>query len=264
MADNIGESIATFDQVLARLREEHAKLRDELIPQVAALPNTPLLPPVLIPVVRAAVRRAHETLHEIEDRVGQLLKEVTVFRLYTAAREWAQLSIALSSIGGDLRWENRPVPTRWRGQAAEAYATVVEGQVAAVNQLRSAAQAIAYGLHWLAMSVLVFYVALLAFLMTLGAIIVGAFLTFASGTMVTPAVLAALAVAIPAMATQLGVLLTAAAENYARARTFLQDMRAKALDMSTFPNGNWPNPDPARYNDATVRDGDPSDWTVVG
>jgi uncharacterized protein YukE len=266
MADDIREFVDTYENLLARNREQHAKLRDELIPKVAALATLPLLPvPGLRPVVQDTLRQALQDLHDIEARVERFLESgPVVLRLYINAQDWVLVSTRLSSVVGDLRPENRPVLTRWRGRAAEAYEQVVAGQVDAAGQLRAAAQAIGFALHWLAMSVLACYVALLALLIELCAIIVGAFLAYAGGPPGILAALATLGTAIPAIAIQVGTLAVMVTECYARARTFLQDMRAKALDMSTFPNGNWPNPDPARYNDATVHDGDPSDWTVVG
>jgi hypothetical protein len=260
MADNIRDFIDSYEIVLARLQAYHTKLRDEIIPKVAELPGR-----LRLPGLRP---EPFQRLYEIEKRIGLFVASgMVVVRLYINGQDWVRVSTTLGSVVGDLRPENRAVPTRWRGQAADVYEqVVVPGQVAAAGQLQAAAQAVAFALHWLAMSVFTFYVALLAFVIELCAILVGAILTAESGVGVValPGVLAGLAVAIPTMAAQLGALIVTVVECYARARTFFQDMRTKALDMSTFPNGNWPNLDPARYNDATVRDGDPSGWTVVG
>ncbi|MBX6750242.1 MAG: hypothetical protein IRY85_11335 [Micromonosporaceae bacterium] len=249
-----------------KVREQHAKLRDELIPQVASLATMPidLLPvPGMKPLIEDTIRRAVQSLQDVVARADVfLMSGVVVIRLYVNGRDWVLVNTTLSAVAGNLRPENRSVPTRWRGRAAEAYEQVVAGQVAAVAQLRVAASSIGYALHWLAMSILTFYVTLLALLLQTCAVVVGAFLAFTSVVGI-PGALLALGTAIPAIAAEVGALMTTVVECYARARTFFQDMRAKALDMSTFPNGNWPNPDPARYNDATVRDGDPSDWTVT-
>lgn len=266
MADDIREFVDTYENLLMRIREQHARLRDEIIPQVAALTALPVAPlpvPGMKPLIEDTVRKALQSLHDVVARADMFAKSgVVVVRLYLNGKDWVLVSTRLSEVVGNLQPENRWVPTRWRGRAAEAYEQVVAGQVAAVAQLRDAAQSISFALHWLTMSVLTFFVGLLALLLQLCAIVVGAILAFKSVAGIAGA-LAALGVAIPAIAAEVGTLMVAVAEHYARARTFIQDMRAKALDMSTFPNGNWPNPDPARYNDATVRDGDPSDWVVT-
>mgnify|MGYP002620451520 CR=1 FL=1 len=267
MADELRTFVDTYENLLMRIREQHAKLRDEVIPQVASLTTKPfdLLPvPGLKPLIEDTLRKALESLHDIETRSDIFVRSgAVVLRLYINGKDWVLVSTTLSTVAGNLRPENRPVPVRWRGRAAEAYEQVVAGQVAAVTQLQAGAQSIVFALHWLAMSILTVYVGLLALLLQTCAIVVGACLAFLSAVGL-PGALLALGTALPAIAVQVGTLVATAVECYARARTFIQDMRAKALDMSTFPNGNWPNPDPARYNDATVGDGDPSDWTLTG
>lgn len=265
MADNAREFVDTYENALAQLQKYHEKLRDEIIPKVTELVNFVLPVPGMEPLVREAL----QGLYDIEKHIAMfVLSGPIVIRLYVNAEDWVLVSTKLSSVAGDLQWENRPVPTRWRGQAAEAYEKVVAGQLGAVEQVQTVAQTVALTLNWLAMSLLTLYVAVLGLLTTLYATLLGGALTALGGpgtaTIAAAGVLAGLAVTIPQAATQLATLAVTAAESYARARTFIKDMRAKALDMSKFPNGNWPRPDPARYNDATVLDGDPSDWTVVG
>jgi hypothetical protein len=264
MADNFREFVDTYELLLMRIREQHAKLRDEIIPQVTSLATVAQLPvPGLRPIVQDTVRAAVQSLYDVLARTDVFIKSgVVVLRLYINGQDWVLVSTTLSQIVGNLRPENRPVPTRWSGRAAEAYEQVVVGQIAAVGRLRDAAQSVNFALHWLAMSIITFYVALLALLVKLCAIVTGAILMFAS-MLGIPGALAALGVAVPSVTVEMSGLAMIVVECYARARTFIQDMRAKALDMSTFPNGNWPNPDPARYNDATIHDGDPSDWTVI-
>jgi uncharacterized protein YukE len=262
MADG-REILAKYEDVLARCQEYHAKLRDDLIPRVAALLSAPVPVPALRPIIQHALRKPLEDLYEIEGRVAVFLASApVVVRLYVNGEDWGRISTTLSSVAGDLRWENRPVPTRWSGEAAEVYEKVVAGQLDAVEQLRAGAQTIAYGLHWLAMSILLLYVGLLTLLIDVCAIVIGALLSFAGGPATMAAGLSALGTALPAIVGKLTLLAMTEAAAYGRARTFIHDMRVKVLNMSTFPNGNWPSPDPARYNDATVRDGDPSDWTV--
>lgn len=267
MADNIREYVDTYERLLMRIREQHAKLRDELIPQVAALATIPFDPlpiPGMKPIIQDTIRTALRSLHDVVARVDIFLRSgVVVARLYINGQDWVLVSTTLSEVAGNLRPDNRAVPSRWRGRAAEAYEQAVAGQRAAAAQLRAAAQAVSFALNWLAMSVLALSVALLALLVQICAIVIGAVLAFLSGVGI-PAALTALSAAVPALAIQITGLMVAAAESYARAKTFLDDMRAKALDMSSFPNGSWPHLDPARYNDATVSDGDPSDWAIAG
>jgi len=267
MAYSIRDHIESYEMVLARVHTLHARLRDELIPRVAGLATAPLgfvLPPIVTASIRASLQSALETLRYIESRVElHLWSGPLPIRMQINADAWTSVSTAASVIAGDLRWENRPVPARWRGLAADTYEQrVVPGQIAAATQLGAAAQAIAVALNWVAMSVMLFFAGLLALLAQLLAIGAGAVATFASGLGI-PAALMALGASIPMIATQVAVLTTVAAEGHGRAQTFLADMRTKVLDGSEFPNGRWPYPEPARYNDATVSDGDPSDWVVI-
>lgn len=267
MAYDIDDFIESYEMLLGRVQATHARLRDELIPQVAGLVTAPigiLLPPGTKEVIRATVQSALQTLRDLTSRVElHLLSAPLPIRLHVNADVWALIATGTSAIVGDLRWENRPVPTRWRGVAAETYEQVVAGQASAVRQLGAAAQAVTSALNWVAMSALLFFVGLLALLIQVCAILVGAVLLFMSGIGI-PAALTALSVAIPGLVIQVTALGVVTAEHLARGATMLDEMRTKALDMSTFPNGAWPRAEPARYNDATVTDGDPSDWTVSG
>lgn len=267
MAYSVRDYIESYEMMLARVHTLHARLRDELIPRVAGLATAPLglvLPPSVTASIRATLQSALGTLRYIESRVELHLRSGPLpIRLHMNADAWTSVSSAASGMAGDLRWENRPVPARWRGLAADTYEQrVVPGQIAAATELGAAAEAIANALNWVAMSIMVFFAGLLALLVQLWAIGAGAFFTFASGVGI-PAALTALGASIPMIAIQISGLGGIAAEGYGRAQVFLADMRAKVLDGSTFPNGRWPYPEPARYNDATVSDGDPSDWVVI-
>ena len=267
MAYDIDDFIESYEMVLGRVRAVHARLRDELIPQVAGLATAPLgvlLPPGAREVIRATVQSALQTLRDLTSRVElHLLSGPLPIRLHVNADVWASVGIGTSAIVGDLRWENRPVPTRWKGVAAQTYEQVVAGQASAVKQLGAAAQSVSSALNWVAMSALLFFVGLLALLVQVCAILIGALLGFLSGLGI-PAALTALSAVVPALVIQITVLGVVTAAPLARAATMLDEMRTKALDRSTFPNGAWPRAEPARYNDATVHDGDPSDWTVSG
>src|SRR5690606_11970924 len=108
-----------------------------------------LLPPGVRMMIQDAVRSALQTLYDIVARVHLLLQSgLLSVRLHINADDWVLVSTKLGAVVGDLRPENRPVPGRWRGVAAQAYEQAVAGQVAAAAQLRAAAQAVSYALNW--------------------------------------------------------------------------------------------------------------------
>jgi hypothetical protein len=87
---------------------------------------------------------------------------------------------------------------------------------------------------------------------------------FTAGTVIFAGLtIAGWAAAIPLLAAQVATLVILLQENYGRVTTFMNNMVSLLGDRSAFPNGHWPRAYPDRYSDASVTDGDRSDWSVT-
>jgi hypothetical protein len=255
--------VHNYAQVIDNLIHLHSRLNTELIPQASRIAVG--LSPVLIPgqgVITDPVTELLRRLATLNQGLGSLLLAWPIpIHMWRAAQEWVSVRHAASGVAGDLGVTNRDVQFRWQGAAADTYRDIVPAHVAAADRLATVADAAQYALSWAANAAGLFFAAVLGIVAGfLGSALI-AVATGATGVGAPIAVLMLL-ILVGTVLTTMTSLFVGASQALGTAQTFMTEMMSEMADDGAFPAGQWPGARPELYNDATVTDGDPSDWSV--
>lgn len=253
----------SYEQVIDDLKHLHSRLNTELIPQVSRIAVG--LSPVLIPgqgLITDPLSELVRRLGTLDNKLGSLLLAWPIpIRMWRAAAQWVSVRHTVAGVAGDLGVTNRDVQFRWQGFAADTYREIVPAHVAAAERLAIVADSTQYALNWAANAAGMFYAAVLGIMVGfLGA----ALIAVASGAtgVGAPVAVLMLLILVGTVLTTMTSLFVGAAQALGTAQTFMTEMLSEMADDGAFPGGQWPGARPELYNDATVTDGDPSDWTV--
>lgn len=178
--------------------------------------------------------------------------------LRRVAQEWSAAANDVGAISSRVAPDQMTATIEWEGSAAEAYRLAVPPQHDALGQVKTSGVAMSTSLHALADAIDNFWIAVGV---ALAACIVGAVGAVATAIEVVT-VPAAIAILVGAIGIALGALGVGFAQGVVVTRRVQTDMRSIDQNMTDL-GPSWPRPNPAAasaLSDASVTDGDPSDW----
>ncbi|GAA2886860.1 hypothetical protein Acy02nite_24230 [Actinoplanes cyaneus] len=185
--------------------------------------------------------------------------------MFVDAYHWMDLRGTANAVSTDLSTQNLVIDdSDWRGKARDNYLAAAGAQAGAAARVGSIAGSTAGMLATCAGAGLAFYIAVAAVLAkliattvaavaALGSVVfswVGAGLVLQEAGFSTTALWAASATLAGFLGTQAAAMIT---------------MHGDTVDPTSFPNGVWPKPNSAQYNDATVFDANgkvDADWSL--
>ncbi|HEX2297183.1 MAG TPA: hypothetical protein VHH34_01470 [Pseudonocardiaceae bacterium] len=211
----------------------------------------------LLGPIQDGMERLAQKMREFWDRVNQLFEQPgNSDRLREAGAQWAEdVGNILGDIAGTVALDKLQTNIEWTGRAAEAYKATVPAQGEALNGLKDLAIEMRTSLDSLAESIDNFWLAMKIAFVTFVVAIVGAIV--AAATVV--GIPAAIAVILTAVGVCLGVVtatimaLDSHIDTIHNQQTTIQQ---KVRDVGT----EWAKTNIAAMSDASVTDGDGSDW----
>jgi|GEM_PF-1295128 len=256
-------SSAVMDPLVQEAYEKLQELQrkvDEFFDQVnSALSWVPFFLSHLIEPIRAAIEALNAKLGEFWERANQLMEQPgSPSRLNAAAQQWSsQVAAPLAAIAGAIGPSQLRTNVEWVGRAAETYRATVPAQVSGVNGAKDIANQMRASLTSLANSVENFWLAIgIAF----ATFIVGAVAAIVAAATVVgiPAAVAALATAVGVSIGLITATVVALNSHLNTIETEQATIREKIIDLGT----QWSASDIGAMSDASVADGDASDWRV--
>ncbi|MEU4741551.1 hypothetical protein AB0G02_13955 [Actinosynnema sp. NPDC023658] len=208
------------------------------------------------PIVRG-MQLLNEKLRELWDRVKLLWEQPgDSDRLKQVGEQWvSQVGNALGDIAGTIGPDKLRTTIEWEGRAARAYQATVPPQAAGLNSVKDIAGQLRSSLNSLANSIDMFWMAMGFALAGLVVSIVGA--VVAACTLV--GIPAAITFIVGGVAATIGVIAATvmALESHVNTiETEQSALRQKIHDLGS----TWAVPNTADLADASVVDGDGSDW----
>lgn len=260
MGFDLAEYEATINQLENRLGELTRMV--QRLPALAAdIAGRRYLPSFVITAATEACALVARYGNTIIERIRELLRgAVAPLRFYMLGHEWSEVRRLVTGVAGDLQPATLSVDHFWKGNAADAYKSVIPSHAAAATRIGMMADRTQTALTWSAAAGCTFYLGVLLvlfqllvnYLAAIAAIITGVgapagAATAASSTGITLAELGALAALLVAALGTQGIQ--------------LDNLYSEAADQSAFPHGHWPPASTHWYNDGTVTDGD-ADWSL--
>ncbi|MGW4113160.1 hypothetical protein ACWEFJ_20005 [Actinosynnema sp. NPDC004786] len=208
------------------------------------------------PIIRG-MQLLNEKLQELWDRIRQLWEQPgDSDRLKQVGEQWvSQVGNALGDIAETIGPDKLRTTIEWEGRAARAYQATVPPQAAGLNSVKDIAGQLRSSLNNLANSIDMFWMAMGFALAGLVVGIVSA--VVAARTLV--GIPAAIAFIVGTVAATIGVIAATvmALESHVNTiETEQSALRQKIHDLGT----TWAMPNTADMADASVTDGDGSDW----
>ena len=251
---------AAFEEALTKVSELLEKLRGAWNDITNGVNHVlSILPGFLEGPVRSAFDSASSKVSEVFDEIVKLFTERgSASALRTAGESWnEQIGRRASTQAGLLVKEQLETDNEWTGDAADRYNEAVLAQNKALTQVKTVTENLQTVLNEIASALKVFWVGI--------AIAFGSYIASMIGCIIGAATVVA---AIPSLIAALGFSITFLAAvatlsiNFANA---LDEKKAKLDQQATmdgqFTGGNWPPAATDKLSDASVKDGDKSDWT---
>lgn len=249
-----------FEETLTRVSNLLEKLKsvwDEILVGVNHVLS--FLPGFLAGPITSIFEKCSSKVTEVFNEITKLfIERGSESALRTAGESWnEQVGHRTSTQAGLLTKEALEVDNKWTGDAAERYAEAVTAQGRALTQikiitdtLQTTLNEIASGLHSFWTGIIVafgIYVSLMALCIWGACTVVGA----------VPSLIAALTLSLSLLE-----IISKLSNDFANT---LEEKKAKIEQQATmdgqFANGDWPSAVANEMSDASVRDGDKSDWT---
>lgn len=256
--------VAGFDDLLERVRrllDRVADAADRLVAEATRVARG--LPTFLAARVvslledfLAVVRRLFALIDRLVAPAGNPV------RVWDVGRRWIDdFAGPLSDQVGKIDPDHLAAGYEWEGRAAEAYLAAAARQRTALAALQSIGADLDTALARLAIGICGLWAAVAAALCSAVIQLAGAALAAASGVG-TPAalVLATTSVATACAAVAGGAAAMAALVEWVS--DAIGTIRHRLVDHEAFPDGAWPAPATSRFNDGSMTDGTPSDWTL--
>ncbi|RKT54119.1 hypothetical protein [Saccharothrix australiensis] len=213
----------------------------------------------VIEQVEELFRTVNVRIAEFWDRVNQLFEQPgDSDRLKQVGAEWAdKVGNVLGEIAGTIGLDKMKTNVAWTGKAARAYAATVPPQAAGLNAVKDVSNQMRSSLVSLANSIDAFWIAIGVALATFVVAAIGA--VAAACTIVgTPAAVGAIAGGLAVAVGIIGATVVALESHTNTIEVEQQNIAQKIRDIGT----EWTMPNTADMSDASVADGDGSDWRV--
>ncbi|MGH3934444.1 MAG: WXG100 family type VII secretion target [Pseudonocardiaceae bacterium] len=249
-----------FDEALNRVSELFEKLKgawDDIVDGVNHVLS--ILPGFLEGPVKSACQKCSSKVAEVFDEITKLFNERgSASALRTAGESWnEQVGRRASTQAGLLTKEALETDNEWTGDAADRYGEAVTAQGKALTQIKTITDNLQTTLNEIASALRAFWIGIAVAFGAYVASMIGCIIGAATVVGTIPSLIAALGFSV----TFLGAVATLS-NNFANS---LDEKKAKLEQQSTmdgqFVNGNWPHAVADKMSDASVRDGDKSDWT---
>ncbi len=251
---------AAFEGALTRVSDLFEKLKgawDDIVDGVNRVLR--ILPGFLEGPVKAAFRKCSSKVGEVFDEITKLYSERgSATALRAAGQSWnEQVGHRASTQAGLLVKEALETDNEWTGDAADRYGEAVTAQGKALTQIKTITETLQTTLNEVASALTVFWIGIAV---AFGGYVV-AMIPCIIGAASVVGTIPALGAVLGLSATFLGVVVTLS-NNFANT---LEEKKAKVEQQATmdgqFANGNWPSAVADKMSDASVRDGDKSEWT---
>jgi uncharacterized protein YukE len=208
------------------------------------------------PVIRG-MQLLNEKLREFWDRVKLLWEQPgDSDRLKQIGEQWvSQVGNALGDIAGTIGLDKLRTTIEWEGRAARAYQATVPPQAAGLNSVKDIAGQLRSSLNSLANSIDMFWMAM-GFALT--GLVVGIVAAVAAACTLV-GIPAAIAFIVGTVAATIGVIAATVMTLESHVNTIETEqaaLRQKIRDLGS----EWAMPNTADMADASVSDGDGSDW----
>jgi hypothetical protein len=252
-----------YEEVLRQIRAELRRLRVQTLPALESpVPaEVGLFGGALATIVLLKLREALTTIDTFCDQATMVLQYESIpVRFADDATSWYELARSVGAPDMDLLRQAALIRLTWQGKAADAYVGAYAAQSVATERLGTACAATADALVAAAEAAEAFFAALLL-LVTSGAAQLSIAANAVRSVLRLPSAVGALGTAIDIFGGLSG-LLDATRESFWRQAKGVQAISAPLLDVAVFPDGTWPRSGSPLYADASVADGDPSDWSV--
>lgn len=249
-----------FEEAFKRVGELVEKLKgawDDITDGV----NTVLgwLPGFLEGPIKSAFNKCAAKVSEVLDQVATFYQNPgSASAIRTAADGWnQQVGAKASTQAGLLVKEQLDTDNEWTGDAADRYGEAVTAQNKALTQVKTVTENLQNTLNEIASAVRTFWVQIGIAFASYIALMVGCIVGVCTVVGAVPSLLAALGFSVTFIGTSITF-----ANNFANA---LDEKKGKLEQQSTmdgqFANGEWPPSASDKMADASVNDGDKSDWT---
>jgi uncharacterized protein YukE len=249
-----------FEEALTRVGELVTKLNGSWNDIVNGVNHVlGILPGFLEGPIKSAFEKCSQKVSEVFDEIQKLFTERgSASALRTAAESWnEQIGHRASTQAGLLVKEQLDTDNEWTGDAADRYGEAVTAQNKALTQIKTITENLQTTLNEIASALKVFWVGIAIAFGTYVALMIGCIIGAATVVGTVPSLVAALGFSVAF----LGGVVTLS-NNFANT---LDEKKAKLDQQSTmdgqFANGEWPSAVTDKMSDASVKDGDKSDWT---
>ncbi len=251
---------AAFEGALTKVSELFEKLKgawDDIVDGVNRVLR--ILPGFLEGPIKSAFKKCSSKVGEVFDEVTKLFSERgSASALRAAAEGWnEQVGHRASTQAGLLMKEALETDNEWTGDAADRYGEAVTAQGKALAQIKTITDVLQTTLNEIASALSAFWTGILVYFGVYVALMIGCIVGICSGVGTVPSLLAALGFSAAFLER-----VTTLSANFANT---LDEKKAKIEQQSTmdgqFANGEWPSAVADKMSDASVRDGDKSDWT---
>lgn len=249
-----------FEDALTEVSELLEKLRDawnDIVDGVNQVLS--ILPGFMEGPVKSACEKCSSKVTEVFNEITKLFSERgSASALRTAGESWnEQVGHRVSTQAGLLAKEALETDNEWTGDAAYRYGEAVTAQGKALSQIKTITDNLQTTLNEIASALRVFWVAIAVAFGSYVVLMIGCIVGACTVVGTIPSLIAALGFSV----TFLGAVATFS-NDFANT---LGEKKAKLEQQSTmdgqFANGNWPPAVADKMSDASVRDGDKSDWT---
>jgi len=255
---------AAFDELIERVRRLLDRVRqtaDSLVDNASRVART--LPWFLARQVVWLLEEFASVVRQLVELVGRLIAPAgNPVRVWETGRRWMDdFTAPLSDQVGKIDPDHLAAGYEWEGRAADAYLDAAARQRAALGALQAIGGDMDTALARLAIGICGLWAAVAAALCSALIQLIGAAVAAASGVG-TPAalILATTSVATACAAVAGGAAALAALVEWVS--DAITTIRHRLADHEAFPDGAWPAPAARRFNDASLTDGTPSDWTL--
>jgi hypothetical protein len=204
-------------------------------------------------------RTVNVKIAEFWDRVTQLFEQPgDSDRLKQVGTEWVEkVGNVLGDVAGTIGLDKMRTNVEWSGKASRAYAATVPPQSAGLNAVKDVTNQMRSSLNSLANSIDAFWIAIGVALATFVVSAIGA-VAGACTIVGTPAAVAAVATGLTIAIGIIGATIMALEAHINTIETEQLNIAQKIHDIGT----EWAMPNVRDMSDASVTDGDGSDWKL--
>ncbi|MGH3917085.1 MAG: WXG100 family type VII secretion target, partial [Pseudonocardiaceae bacterium] len=250
MTSAIAEASDKADEIEQKIREFFDAVNDTI--SWVPWPLSDLIEPI-----EQGMENLSQEIQRFWDEVTEpFRKPGNPDRLRQAGMTWSDsVGDALGEIAGNIGLQNHQTNLQWTGSAAEAYKALVPAQVDALNGLKNLAEKMRTSLDDLAESVEDFWLMMKIAFASFAAVIIGA-LVSAFFVVTIPAAIGVIIAACTAAVVFVGATINALDGHL----DVIRDQQTAVVQGIQDVGTRWEASNIAGISDASVTDGDASDW----